>query len=266
MSAIQKLLPQLKALRLSGILDTIEIRNQQAVEQKLSHLDFLALVLNDEFERRENKKLHHRLRKANFGNDRTLENFRFDVPGLSINKAQIFDIATCLFIEERVNVLIVGPTGVGKSHLAQAIGHQACRQGYDVLCCPFYKTMAQLRGSRADGSYDRRIQALLRPDLLILDDFGLKPLAPPADEDFYELVSERYERGSIVLTSNLDLAEWGGVFPNPVLGAATADRLRHQAHRVVIEGDSFRSPRPQVADATKPNGLPNKRAKTQAKE
>ncbi len=244
MNPIEKLLPKLKALRLSGILDTIEVRKQQAVEEKLSHLEFLALVLNDEFERRENKKLQRRLRKANFQPARTLENFKFDAPGLDINKAQLFDIATCLFIEERVNVLLVGPTGVGKSHLAQAIGHQACRKGHDVLFYPFYKAMAHLHRGRADGSYERRLQTLVRPALLILDDFGLKPLTPPADEDLHELINERYERGSTLITSNLDFSEWGAAFPNQVLGAATIDRLRHLAHRVVIQGDSFRKPRP----------------------
>lgn len=252
MNALDQMLPQLKSLRLSGILDTIEVRNLQAIEQKLSYYEFLALVLSDEHERRENKKLAQRLRKANFKDNRTLETYRFEVPNLQINPTHVFDLGTCLFIDERVNVLIVGPTGVGKSHIADAIGHKACLRGFEVLRYTFAKMLAQLKAGRADGTYERRLQNLLRPDLLILDDFGLKGLQSPADEDFYELVSERYERGSILITSNLDFSEWGTVFPNPVLGAATVDRLRDQAHRVVIDGDSYRKPKP--IPEPEPNG------------
>ncbi|MEW6280376.1 MAG: IS21-like element helper ATPase IstB [Candidatus Eremiobacterota bacterium] len=244
MANYDKFLPQLKALRMSGIQDTLDVRIKQAVEQKLSHVEFLGLVLQDEYERRENKKLQMRLRKANFQGNRTLDNFQFDVPKLRVNRSQVFDLATCIFVEERVNVLVVGPTGVGKSHVAQALGHQACMRGFDVLTYDFNKLLGHLRASRADGTYERRLQSLLRPDLLILDDFGLKPMVSPADEDFHTLVSERYERGSIVLTSNLDFTEWGSVFPNPVLASATVDRLRHNAHRLIIEGDSFRKPKP----------------------
>ncbi len=244
MNPIEKLLPKLKSLRMSGILDTVELRNQQAVEQKMSHFEFLALVLNDEFERRQNKKLRHRLRRANFRGDKTLENFNFDAPDLKLNAQQIYDLATCRFLDERVNCLIVGPTGTGKSHIAQAVGHHACRRGYDVVMQSCDKLFKSLRAARADGTRDKKLQSLLRPHLLILDDLGLKPLAPPADEDFHELVSERYERGSIIVTSNLDFTEWGAVFPNPVLGAATVDRLRHMAYRVVIDGESYRKPRP----------------------
>lgn len=243
MNILEQMTPHLKTLRLSGILSTLDVRNKQAIEQKLSYLEFLSLVLNDEHERRENKKMRLRLRRANFQGERTLENFRFDLDGLKLNQNQLFDLATCRFIDERVNVLVVGPVGVGKSHLAQALGHQACRKGYDVLFTSFNKGMAQLRAGRADGSYERKLQALLRPDLLILDDFGLKPLSSPMDEDFHEIVCERYERGSMMLTSNLDFCEWGAAFPNPVIGAATVDRLRHEAHRVIIEGESYRRPR-----------------------
>lgn len=249
MNPMEKMLPHLKALRLSGILETLDVRNQQAVQQKLSHVEFLGLVLNDEFERRENKKLRLRLRKANFQGERTLESFDFDRPHLKLNRSQVFDLATCRFIEEKVNCLVVGPTGVGKSHLCQAIGHQACRRGYDVLTLAFSRMLGQLRAARADGTYERKLQNLLRPDLLILDDFGLKPLVPPADEDLYEQVTERYERGSIMISSNLDFSEWGQVFPNPVLGAAAVDRLRHQAHRLIIEGDSYRRPKPLPEEA-----------------
>lgn len=248
MKTLETLTPYLKSLRLSGILETLDVRTQQAVEQRLSHEEYLALVLQDEFERRDNNRLKLRLQKANFKGDRTLENFKFDTNNLKLNKSQIFEIATCKFINEKVNVLMVGPTGVGKSHLGQAIGHKACLKGRNVLLSSFQKAMAQLRAGRADGTYEKRLNTLLKPDLLILDDFGLKPLQPPVDEDFHELVSERYERGSILLTSNLDFTEWSSVFPNLIIGAATIDRLRHQAHRVIIEGDSYRRPRAAIPD------------------
>jgi len=179
MNAVEKQLPQLKSLRMSGILDTLQVRNQQAIEEKLSYVEFLALVLGDEFQRRESKKLQARLRKANFQGDRTIENFNFEVPNLKLNRAQIFDLATCIFIEQKVNALVVGPTGVGKSHISQALGHEACRRGFDVGQYQCRKLLDHLRAGRADGSYERRLQNLLRLDLLIIDDFGLKPLQTP---------------------------------------------------------------------------------------
>jgi DNA replication protein DnaC len=244
MNPVEKVIPQIKSLRMSGILDSLEVRNQQAVDQKLSYLEFLALVLTDEYERRENKKLQGRLRRASFEGDRTLDNYNYDAPDLEINRSQIYDLATCLFVEEKVNAIIVGPVGVGKSHIAQGLGHMACRRGFEVAMLSCKKLLGILRGARADGSYARRLQTLTRADLLIIDDFGLRPLQSPADEDFHELVCERYQRGSMLLTSNLDFSEWGAAFPNQVLGAATVDRLRHDAHRVIIDGPSYRQPRP----------------------
>lgn len=244
MNPIPELTPQLKQLRLSGILDSLESRNRQAIESKLAYTEFLALLIGDEVARREQKKLQTRLRRAAFRAQRTLEQFDFSrLPGL--NRALIQDLATGGYLREKVAVLIAGPCGTGKSHLAQALGHCAVRQGVDVL----FTTQSQLTGSlhaaRATGTYERRLQHYARAELLIIDDFGLKPLRAPHDEDFHELIAERYERTATIITSNLDFTEWGDAFPaNKVLGAATIDRLRHGAYRVILEGESFRAPRP----------------------
>ena len=148
-------------------------------------------------------------------------------------------------LQERAPVLIVGPCGTGKSHLAQALGHCAIRQGVDVLFITQGDLVGSLHAARATGGFDRRFRQLAKVTLLIIDDFGLKPMRPPHDEDFHDLIAERYERVSTMLTSNLDFVEWGDVFPaNRMLGVATLDRLRHGAYRLILEGDSFRAPRP----------------------
>lgn len=237
---------QLKRLRLSGILDTLDVRIEQAVEQKLGHREFLLQVTTDEVDRREQKKLTTRLRRATFAAEKTLEGFHFEARP-TLNRQMILEFSSCTFIEEKSNVLLVGPSGVGKSHLAQALGHKACRRGYDVIYMGMNKLIKHLNAGRADGTYERRFANLCRVDLLIVDDYGLKALRQPADEDFHELVAERYERGAMIVTSNLDFGEWGQAFANPLLASATIDRMRHNAHCMVIEGDSYRSPRTTTA-------------------
>lgn len=249
MNPMPELAPLLKQLRLSGILDSLEVRNRQAIEQKLAYSEFLALLVTDEVARRDHKKFAMRLRRANFRGEKTLENFDFAF-NPSLNKALVSDLATCRFLDEKVSVLIAGPSGTGKSHLAQALGHSAIRKGYDVLFTTQTKLLGQLQAARATASYDRRLAALANVDLLIVDDFALKPLRSPQDEDFHDLVAERYERRSTIVTSNLDFPEWGEAFPNRLLGAATLDRLRHGAYRVVLDGESYRSPRPLTDSKT----------------
>ena len=243
MNPMPALTPMLKEIRLSGILDSLEARNRQAIEDKLAYTDFLALLLQDEVARRSHKKLAVRIRRANFRNQKTLEDFDFAF-NPKLNRALILDLATGRYIEEKVAVLIAGPTGTGKSHIAQALGHCAIRQGYDVLFTSQSKLLGQLQAARATNSFDRRFQSLAQTDLLIIDDFGLKPIRPPQDEDFHDLIADRYERRATIITSNLDFPEWGEAFPNRLLGAATLDRLRHGAYRVILDGDSYRVPRP----------------------
>lgn len=243
MNPMPELIPMLKELRLSGVLDSLEARNRQAVEEKFSYTDFLATILQDEVARRAQKKFALALRRASFRNHKTIEEFDFSF-NPSINKSLILDLATCRFMNEKVCVFIVGPCGTGKSHIAQALGHSALRIGHDVLFVTQSQMLGKLHAARATDSYDRQFKNLTTVSLLIIDDFGLKPLRPPQDEDFHDIISERYERKSTIVTSNLDLSEWGDAFPNHLLGAATIDRLRHGAYKVILEGKSFRSPRP----------------------
>lgn len=242
MNPMPQIMPHLKQLRLSGILDTLEERNRQAIEQKLSYTDFLALLLADEVARREQSKFAQRLRRAGFNNQKTLETFDFAF-NPSTNQEQIMDLATCRFIEEKAPVLIVGPCGTGKSHLVQGLGHKAVRRGFDVLFTTHAKLLGQVATAKAVGTQARKIAQLSKVDVLIIDDFGLKPMQPGQDENLHDVIAERYERRPTVLTSNLDFDEWSEAFHNKLLGAATLDRLRHGAYQVTLEGKSYRSPR-----------------------
>jgi DNA replication protein DnaC len=235
-----QLTPYLKQLRLSGVLETLEARNRQAIDGKWTYVDFLSRLLQDEVERRAQKQLALRLRRGSVHTAKTLESFDFDF-NPAINRQQVLNLASCEYIRQKQNVLICGPTGVGKSHLAHALAHEACRQGFTVLFLNTHKMLQHLHGGRADGTLERRFQTYLRPDLLILDDFGLKPLRPPGPEDLYDVINERYERGSIALTSNRAPGEWPELLGDPLLASAGLDRLAHRAEILIIPGSSFRA-------------------------
>lgn len=199
MNPLPELSPYLKQLRLSGILNSFEARNRQAIDGKLAYTEFLALLIQDEVARREQKKFELRLRRATFSATKTLDQFDFErLPKL--NRAPVNELATGRYLVERAPALIVGPCGTGKSHIAEASGHCAVRQGTDMLFTTCSQLTASLNAARATGAYERKLASLARIGLLVIDDFGLKPLRPPADEDLHDLIAERYEQTSTIVT------------------------------------------------------------------
>ncbi len=240
MDLTHQLTPYLTKLRLSGILQTLEARNRQAVDGHWSHIEFLSRLLEDEVERRAQKQLTLRLRRAAVNSTKTLEAFDFNF-NPALNRQQVLQLASCEFIRQKHNLLIYGPTGTGKTHLAQAIVHEAARQGFDAVFTTTHKMLQHINGGRADGTWERRLQTYLRPELLVLDDFGLKALPAPGPSDLYDVIDGRYEQGSIVLTSNRAPAEWPDVFEDPLLASAGLDRLGDHAEVLIITGASYRA-------------------------
>lgn len=233
------LLPKLRQLDLSGMVLTLDVRATQATDKHLTPTDFLTLLLDDELERRSQQRLARRFAESGCDEGKTLATFDFAAaPG--INRTLIQDLATCTFIARHDNILLCGPSGVGKSHVANALACEALKRDYRVLSRSLHRLLADLQTARANGAYNRLWGRVLTCDLLVLDDFGLHALTPQGAQDFYEIISERYERRSVILTSNRSLSEWAEVFQNDLLASAALDRLTHHAHTLVIQGDSYR--------------------------
>ncbi len=240
MEMTHQLVPKLKSLRLSGILETLELRNKQAIEEKCTYVDFLLRLIEDEVERRGQKQLNLRLKRSGLDSGKSLEGFDFSF-NPAVNRREIYDLAAGGYIEKAECVFLIGPAGVGKTHLAQALGHEAVRKGFDVLYTRTSRMLAHINAGRADGTIERRLNTYIRANVLILDDFGLKPMRPPATEDLYEVIEGRYSLSPIILTTNRAFDEWLELFDQPVLGSAAIDRLAHGAHQIVITGESYRA-------------------------
>lgn len=229
----------LKQLRLSGILVTLPDRVSYAAGNKLTHQEFLELVLSDELERRRQGALERRLHNARVSVDQVMERFDWDAK-VTIDRERLKGLLGLEFIDRKENVILTGPVGVGKTYLANALAHSACRREKNVIVKKAAKMFKDLYAARADNTLDRELMRLVSPDLLVIDDFGLERLTQEQAHDFYELVSERYERSSTIITSNRAVDEWTALFDDAILANSTLDRLAHNAHQLVIEGESYR--------------------------
>lgn len=231
----------LKALALSGMLDTLEARVAQAHAGELGHLEFLQVLCEDEIARREAAAVERRLRAARFETAATIEDYDFSF-NPQIPASVIRDLATLRFIEAGESIVLHGPVGVGKSHIAQALGHLACRRGYHVVFTKTSRLLADLSGGHADRSYEARLRRWARPVLLILDDFAMRAFTAAQADDLYELITERSGR-SMVITANRAASDWYGLFPNPVVAESLLDRVVNGAHHVAMPGRSYRPTR-----------------------
>lgn len=245
----------LKALKLTGMLATLDERLAQARDARLGHVEVLQLLLEDELARRQSTALARRLSRARFETTQaTLEAFDFTA-NPKLPTVAIRDLAALRWLANGESIILYGPVGVGKTHLAQALGHTAIRRGIDVRFTKTSRLLADLAGGRADHSWDRRLREYARPGVLILDDFAMRAFTDPQADDLYELTSERAAAGRpMILTSNRRPTDWYPLFPNPVIAESLLDRLINTSHALLVDGPSYRPRnRPRTTDSTQPH-------------
>lgn len=230
---------RLKDFKLSGMVKTLELRLKQAEDDTMACSEFLALLLEDEINQRTDNRRSRLYTSARLPFEKGLEDFDFTFQP-SLKKQEILELATCRFLEKKTNILFIGQPGTGKTHLSVALGLQALGYGKTVLFTSVWEMIQKLQASRADLSYQKKLEEYLRPDLLILDELGYRSMAEKTVEDFFEIVSRRYEKGSIIITSNRSISEWDKVFIDKTLTTAVVDRLMHHCQVIEIKGESYR--------------------------
>jgi DNA replication protein DnaC len=239
MSINTQLSQQLRMLKLSGMLEHLDARLMEAANNDLSHAEFLSMMLSEEVTMRTSRKMSRLVRRATLGTEKTIEGFDFAATP-SISSKLIKSFATCRFVERGDSIFFLGPTGTGKTHLAKALAHQACRFMFTVSFYNFHTLFSDMASADLQNRLPGLIKRLLSVDVLVIDDFGFKAIDQDSAERLYAIVDGRFGRKSMILTSNRSISDWGSLFSDPVMGNAIMDRLANAAHHVVIKGQSYR--------------------------
>jgi DNA replication protein DnaC len=231
---------QLLRLQLPYLREHYQALAQQAASESWSHVDYLARLIEGETHRREARSIERRVKSARFPMLKTLDQFQWNWP-TQINRLQIQNLFRLAFVEDQANVILLGGVGLGKTHLSIALGHTACLRGYPVLFTTAVDIINTLSAAQASGSLKREMAKYIKPRLLIIDELGYLPIDKQGADALFQIISQRYERGAIVITSNRAYQHWPEIFNHDsTLTSALLDRLLHHAETVIIEGKSFR--------------------------
>ena len=231
---------RMRKFKLSGMYNSVEERIAYAQEKSLSYKELLELLMEDEYNNRRDNSHKKRYSKAKLPGHKTIEDFDFTFQS-SINKKIINDCMTCSFVKERKNIVFIGNPGTGKTHLSVAMGINALLKGYKVLFTGVSEMLHNLNASKADNSYYQKVNYYLAPDLLILDELGFKKLPGYSADDFFEIISKRYEKGSLIITTNKSFENWNEIFADNILASAILDRIVHYSTIFKINGPSYRA-------------------------